>query len=897
MIPFIAWYLFISLIGWAAFPIAYRLLPNLRDRGFAFSRAIGLLGWGFIFFLLASLRILPNNLSGVLTALVVMGLISWWMLRANGWGEIREFLRDNRVGVRTVEIVFFVSFALLALFRAASPEIAGTEKPMEMAFINSILKSPTFPPADPWLADYSISYYYFGYLMVAMITRITGVDSGIAFNLAISLWFALAAIGAYGIVHNLLARIKPNPDEREAKSAPLWAILAPVYVLVVSNAQGFLDLLHRLGVFWKTMPDGTRRSGFWEWLNIQEMCAPPASVSFEPVRLGGIWWWRASRILHDFDLTHYSQAAAGQVCVVGREIIDEFPFFSFLLADLHPHVLSIPFVMLAIGIALNLWFSDRQTVPTGMGLGAWGSARLEGRREPLAKLEMVAWLGQPIFWLAVITMGGLGFLNTWDFPIYTALFGFVVAMIHFECDGWKWRRFWEFLEICFLITLFGIIIYLPFYIGFQNQAGGIFPSLIFFTRGAHFWVMFGTLLVPIFGWLLWMMKQRAHKVSLGNGFKAAIWLIGGLWLASFLVGTLLMLMPVIGNSLATRNPASNLGINMISTGSIFADTQGAGAGDNLIVEALIKRLTAPGTWLTLLGLIGLAWALAGTFRNQPEPERQPSTYFKPISPNGFVLLLVLLGSLMAIGPEFFYLRDQFGWRMNTIFKFYYQVWMVWSLAAAYATIYVLQSMRGSRRALWAVAGIVIILIGLVYPFFGFSTRVSGVVNRLKNDPTARIGEVLTLDGTRFIATGNPDERAAIEWMRDAPYGVVVEAVAGSYQPDTMLMSTFAGQPALLGWPGHVSQWRGGAKEMGTRIEDIRRLYETTDWMEAEQILRQYNIRYVHIGFNEMNSYRVSEVKFQKYMPLVFAQNGVKIYEAPGYETGQPLSQGKGNEDE
>ena len=79
---------------------------------------------------------------------------------------------------------------------------------MELAFINAILHSPTFPPHDPWLSGYAISYYYFGYVMVAMLCRITATASGIGFNLAISSWFALTALGAYGILFNLLSSRK-----------------------------------------------------------------------------------------------------------------------------------------------------------------------------------------------------------------------------------------------------------------------------------------------------------------------------------------------------------------------------------------------------------------------------------------------------------------------------------------------------------------------------------------------------------------------------------------------------------------------------------------------------------------------------------------------------------------
>ncbi len=85
---------------------------------------------------------------------------------------------------------------------------------MELAFINAILKSPTFPPNDPWLSGYAISYYYFGYVLTAMLAALTGITGGVAFNLSISLVFALASIGAYGLVFNLLAVAREHLDRK-----------------------------------------------------------------------------------------------------------------------------------------------------------------------------------------------------------------------------------------------------------------------------------------------------------------------------------------------------------------------------------------------------------------------------------------------------------------------------------------------------------------------------------------------------------------------------------------------------------------------------------------------------------------------------------------------------------
>ncbi len=223
MAQFLLWYLTIALVGLLALPVAARFFPFLSDRGYTLARALGLLLWGFFFWLLASLQLLQNDTGGVLLALLgLAGLSLWASGGIRGWRELWDWLKGRIRLVLIGELLFLAAFAFLAVMRAAGPDISGTEKPMELAFINSILHSPAFPPADPWLSGYAISYYYFGYVLVAIMARITGVPAEYAFNLGISLVFALTALGSYGIVYTLLARW----SRRQAAGRQAWEILA-----------------------------------------------------------------------------------------------------------------------------------------------------------------------------------------------------------------------------------------------------------------------------------------------------------------------------------------------------------------------------------------------------------------------------------------------------------------------------------------------------------------------------------------------------------------------------------------------------------------------------------------------------------------------------------------------
>ncbi len=446
MLDFFVWYLAISIIGWLAFPIAFRLLGRLHDRGLTLARPLGLLLWGFVFWLLASFRILQNDLGGVLVALALLIGVSYWAGRGR-WGALRGWLSEHVSLILAAELLFLLAFGFLALMRAADPVISGTEKPMELAFLNAILRSPAFPPNDPWLSGYSISYYYFGYVIVAMLTRLTGVTAGFAFNLGVSSWFGMTALAAFGLVYSLLAAWnRRNPGQKPVWAA-LGALLAPLFLLLMSNLEGVLEVLHARGITWTQTADGAWHSGFFQWLNIQEICqAPSLPFTWVPNRSGGIWWWRASRVLQDFDMSHVAQMASGQACVVGREVIDEFPFFSFLLADMHPHVLAMPFALLAVGLALNLYFTLRSQPLHGEGLFPWLGSWLDGENDALKDLALFNWMRRADFWLLAVALGGLAFLNTWDFPIYVALAAATYTLAQVEREGWTARRFWEFVE-------------------------------------------------------------------------------------------------------------------------------------------------------------------------------------------------------------------------------------------------------------------------------------------------------------------------------------------------------------------------------------------------------------------------------------------------------------------
>jgi YYY domain-containing protein len=822
MLHFIFWYLVVSVLGLVAFPILSSLLPNLPDKGYIFSRTFGLLFVGYVHWLLGILKITDNSAGGILfSILIVVGLSVYAVIR-RGWGDITRWMKGHQALIIVSELLFLVAFGLWAYIRSLNPDIVGTEKPMELAFINAISRSETFPPHDPWLAGYAISYYYFGYVLVAMLAKITATAGGVAFNLGVSLIFSLSVLGAYGIVYNLLKMANPKGGRGSAASA----LLGPFFTVIVSNWEGFLHFLHSRGVFWRQDASGQWTSSFWRWLDILDLADPPTGQSF-----GHWWWWRASRVIQDIDFLGN-----------GKEVISEFPFFSYLLGDLHPHVLAMPFGFLIMGMALAVFIRKEEKDFRWLGLF------------PIQ-------LSLGTFLVVALAAGGMSFLNIWDFPMYVALLAAAYALRDvLQREGWHPGLILkDFLSFGIAVGATGFVFYLPFFIGFDSQAGGLIPNLLYVTPGSQLWVMFGPLFVPLFTFLIYLWRRQGGGRNLRVGFMASMAVILFLLVFSLILVGVIPLIP----------PLEGIG----SVIQVYMSSIGAPSLQAAVSEGLLRRLTSPGTWLTLL-LMG-AIAIGILWKAKPEEEEKDLLADREDQAYRFSLLLIVAGMLLVLVPEFVYLRDLFGYRLNTIFKFYYLAWLMWSVVAAFGTITLFQRLRLPWSTVFAVLFTISLAMALVYPAIGLWSRTNGF-----NPITGK-----TLDGADYFKDYLPDDAAAVAWLKKAPFGVVVESVGGSYSSHARI-STYSGLPTILGWDFHEIQWRGTSELVNPRKQDVKTVYCTRDWAEAERIMNAYEVRYVVVGGLERTTYTgdlescpggLQEAKFFEHMEILFQQGQVTIY--------------------
>jgi len=251
----------------------------------------------------------------------------------------------------------------------------------------------------------------------------------------------------------------------------------------------------------------------------------------------------------------------------------------------------------------------------------------------------------------------------------------------------------------------------------------------------------------------------------------------------------------------------------------------------------------------------------------------------------FVCLLLAAGFFTAAGTEIVVVADDLigtaAYRMNTVFKFYNQVWVLLSLADAALFALMIQLARdgvgrvagwqGGRRSvipatsrrrnpttlvarLGTTLTLLVFFAALTYPVLATGPRLEQ-----RFTPGAPIG---TLNAFAWMETGavpviggSPNEQIAyagdadaIAWLFANVSGssVVAEASIGPYRCNGSRISAATGLPTIIGWERHEQQQRY-PDTLPARVADVRTLYTSPDIDEKTSILRRYNVEYVVVG--------------------------------------------------
>ena len=631
MIDFLTWLIAIELIGIVALPIVYYLTPWLPDRGYSLAKPVALLLVFYPLWLLASTPFIPNSTLTIWLILVALIAVSVWLFRRYR-SEIVSFYKREQSTLIIMEAVFIIVFSIWVLLKIYDPSINHTEQPMDFAFLNAAASSQHFPPQDPWLAGESVSYYYLGYLVFGGISRLAEVPTSIGYNLALATVAGMAATVIFGLAYNMV-RLAGG----RLVSALITGSAAIFLLLGIANLVSSLELVRAGG-------GGT--PGFWEWVDIKDLDGPQQSSEWYPTETGW-WWWRATRVIdtvEDGSSKDYT--------------ITEFPFFSFLLGDLHPHVMSLPFVLAWLGLMLNFIVS-----PIRLGM-RWG---LPGYNTLISLVIMGLFLG------------ALAFINFVDIAVFGAAFVGITAIKGYSQGRSIWHGLSAGLTVTAPVLVLAVALYLPFYFSFQSQASGVLPVDEYVTRPFHFFMIWGLFLAIVVPFLLCETAALARQ---GNGLRR---------IGAIAVALTIALLPWMVWSVFWDFPET---ISIV-WGRLI----------HILPIALLATLAIYGALLRARASANANGAEEGT--------RQGALALT------FALAMAALALLLIMGPELFRILDLFNNRMNTVFKLSYQAWALFAVVGAFALYYIVSRFNGMnpvlRLAAYGWAGVV--AVGLLASFY------------------------------------------------------------------------------------------------------------------------------------------------------------------------------------
>jgi YYY domain-containing protein len=902
-----AWWLMIVAFGWLAFPLTYAALGGLADRGYALAKTVALLFTAWLVWMWGSYQWLPFTRGTIALGFAVLALISaviYWRRRAG----INAFIWAHRRHILVVEGLALSLFAFMLLIRLGNPDLwhpnFGGEKPMVFSFFNAVLKSTSFPPYNPWLSEHYLNYYYYGFVVVALPTKLLGIVPAFAYNLILPMLFALTGTAAFSVAYNLVAG-RPEATEAEAGSWKLEAasdaapageltddqpaepptsgeaapaaeraneqpgeggpagdelaaadvasarapaqppfandrlrpapapanpyiagVAAALMIVVLGNlaqVHVFLDGFRRAadtaalqGSFFGDGALATTLNGAWR------VATGQSDLPVAPHHL----YWNASRIVAD--LARTGEHAGGNE-------ITEFPFFTFLYADLHAHMIDMPFVLLSL---------------------AWALSFLLAAGRPRPRLHLLA------MWL----VGGLAIgmpraANTWDFPLFLALGIIAVAVGQWQADpritrstlfGLGWR-------VLLLVGL-AFLLYRPF----DNWFAAAYSEVKFWdgTRtpiNAYLYVH-GLFLFILASFLAWETRRWLAETP------ASVLNRAGEWLPFVLLG----------------------------------------AGALLVAVVVLWRVRVPSA---VVALPLMAWA--GLLLLRP-----PAALSMPRR-----AVLFLMGTALAV-TLFVEVAALEGDRMNTIFKFYIQVWLLFSVAAGAALAWLwatLPAWKPSWRTAWTVALAVLVASAGLY-------TITASVHKMRDRFPARLARAdhgcapieamplpyqtslaprdqpLGLNGMDFMTWSAYCDRDrflplvydhdAIRWMQANVPGSPVIAEAQTFDLYRMgsRYAWFTGLPNVVGWDWHTRQHNGAIPTgfVTQRGVEVSAFYTTPSIEEAVSFLARYDVGYVVVGPMEY-AYYGPTAGLLKFGDMVARGQLAVAYENPGVTIYQVLA--------
>jgi len=724
------WFFVINLLGYLTFPILYRIFRNLPDLGYSLSKFMGLFLFSWIVWILISNSSIDFSFEILIIVLSIFFFISLCFFYFSR-SSILFHLRKNYQKILLIEFIFYLMFFVALYVRYLNPDLwhpfRGGEKPMDLAYLNALIRSMDLPPFDPWFSGFTLNYYYFGQYMVSVLIKLSGVPTNIAYNLAIPTFFSYTSILIFGLISNITFLVYKLRDLNFNwfKYPLLFGIFGIFITIIFGNFDGFLQLINLI-------------------LGRQN--------TFD--------YWGSTRIV--------SMVSSGLE-------ITEFPFFTFLFADLHAHLLSLPILLSILFFAFVFYYE------------------YFANSSKVKNIILLTLLG--------LLVGGIRATNTWDYPVSLVIvFSSIFFAIFFAYKDLR-NKITPFIMYCLVFFISSKL----FFYNFENNL--IMPNINFEISKwrTPFYLFLEIYFFPILVILIYscvyiyklfyklnfLYEFNYKKITYKSLIFSSLLLVAYFaFFYDFLFNTLLFLFLLISI------------ISVISIAKYY------------LFEAYFKIFL----WLAILIVLGLA--------------------------------IPLLTELVVLGGDIN--------RMNTIFKFYFESWIILNIAISIIIPIIFIEHLSSFKSKIAFFSVLssISVIALIYPILAIGVRVS---DRFSNNTHGLDGMKFMKNNVYYINDQPIDlneSYMAINWLNQNISGNpnIVEA-SGNLYSWTSRISIYTGLPTVLGWDWHQKQQRSlEVNSIAKRKNDIDTFYNTLSDEYMIDFLDYYGIELIILGPLEKTLY-------------------------------------------
>ena len=417
---FWTWWLLAFLMGMVAMPVTGRLFAGFEDKGWMFSKVLAITVTGFLTWFLVTAKILPFTAATCIGVSVVCAVGCGVLYHFQGKNGIDCFPSGKVNLIYGEEILFFIFFLMWTYFAGFRPQAYGTEKFMDYGFMEAMMRSTTLPARDLWYSEGTINYYYGGQYFAVFLTKLTGSKVELTYNLMRTFVAAFAFVLPFSLVRQMsVDRLKGSLTGKKRCLPAVAGIIAGLSVSIAGNMH---YVVYSKIIPWLQKLQGKEADSYW---------FPDATryIGYNPV--------------NDSDKT-----------------IHEFPCYSFVLGDLHAHVVNVMFVTFLVGM-----------------LYAWLKMIRKRGPEPEKQERSVFWLRQllmPHILLASVFLGMFQWTNYWDFVIYFVVTGGVVLIANIIRFEGKIIRILA-VTIVQAVEIIGLsyLVILPFTLKFDTMVQGV----------------------------------------------------------------------------------------------------------------------------------------------------------------------------------------------------------------------------------------------------------------------------------------------------------------------------------------------------------------------------------------------------------------------------------------